>query len=184
MSLTNIYSGDRRAGWKRPRRWAPAGRGDYCLLTTWFRIRLVYLWRSGYRAVAVGRRGGVSFPVSLAMPLEVRDVKRKNVGGSAGSSFFPHLAPVETELFTKLMALVGHMGVTRYDDGEPRKPGWVTISTMGSSWKVVCKDPDSCAQMTALGTTLDDALTLADLLLSSEEAPWEPDAFLAKTKKK
>jgi len=29
-----------------------------------------------------------------------------------------------------------------------------------------------------VGQTLDDALALIDILLTSEEAPWEPDPFL------
>jgi hypothetical protein len=91
---------------------------------------------------------------------------------------------VESELFSRLMSVVAHMSITRYEDGDTRRPGWITVSTVGSSWKVVAKDPDAAAQCTALAGTLDDALALLDLLLSSEEAPWEPDSFLAKGKKK
>lgn len=89
-----------------------------------------------------------------------------------------HLASMESNVFAKLFNLVTHCAVTRYDDGDPRRPGWFTIKTLGSAWVVQIKDPDSCLQMTATAQSLDDALCLADLLLGGDEAPWEPDPFL------
>jgi hypothetical protein len=88
------------------------------------------------------------------------------------------LAAVESTLLGGHLELVKHCSITRYDDGDPRKPGWFTIKTMGSAWVVQVKDPDAGLSLTATGQTLDDAITLADLLLGSEEAPWEPDPFL------
>lgn len=89
-----------------------------------------------------------------------------------------HLAAIDTSLFGTFPHLVKHCSITRYDDGDPRRPGWFTVKTMGSAWVVQVKDPDSALSLTATSQTLDDSLTLADLLLGSEEAPWEPDAFL------
>jgi len=89
-----------------------------------------------------------------------------------------HLAAIESTVFSKLHGLVSHCCVTRYDDGDPRKPGWFTIKTLGSAWVVQVKDPDAALSLTATGPTLDDALALAEILITSEEAPWEPDAFL------
>jgi len=89
-----------------------------------------------------------------------------------------HLAAMESNVFDKLHNLVAHCAVTRYDDGDPRRPGWFTIKTMGSAWVVQVKEPDACLQMSATAQSLDDALALADLLLGAEEAPWEPDPFL------
>lgn len=97
---------------------------------------------------------------------------------AAGQDGPKHLAAVESDVFGKLTSLIAHCAVTRYDDGDPRKTGWFTVKTMGSAWVVQVKDPDSGASFTATSNTLDDALALADLLLSSEEAPWEPDPFL------
>jgi len=106
-------------------------------------------------------------------------MKRKNLSPAPEDNCaFKHLAAIETNLWAKLPNLVAHCCVTRYDDGEPRKPGWVTIKTMGSAWVVQLKDPDSCLQMSATAQSLDDALCLADLLLGAEQAPWEPDPFL------
>lgn len=106
-------------------------------------------------------------------------MKKKTATSQAASSDgVKHLAAMESNVFHKLPALVAHCAVTRYDDGDPRKPGWFTIKTMGSAWVCQVKDPDGCLQLSAVGQSLDDALVLADLLLSSEEAPWEPDPFL------
>jgi len=106
-------------------------------------------------------------------------VKKRTVpsqGGSSGGA--QHLAAAESNVFHKLSKLVEHCCVTRYDDGEPRKPGWFTVKTMGSAWVVQVKEPDTGLSMQCTAQTLDDALALADLMLSSDEAPWEPDAFL------
>lgn len=106
-------------------------------------------------------------------------MKKKSVNASVTGKDGPkHLAAVETNVFHKLPALVAHCCVTRYDDGDPRRPGWFTVKTMGSAWIVQVKDPDAALSLSATGQTLDDAIVLADLLLSSEEAPWEPDNFL------
>jgi len=106
-------------------------------------------------------------------------MKKKSVPNVAGATNGPtHLAAVESDLLQKCPELVKHCCVTRYEDGEPRKPGWFTVKTMGSAWVVQVKDPDSCLSLSATQQTLDDALCLADLLLGSTEAPWEPDAFL------
>lgn len=105
-------------------------------------------------------------------------MKKKAVGSTtAASDGVKHLAAMETNVFSKLQGLVAHCAVTRYDDGDPRKPGWFTVKTMGSAWVIQVKDPDTCLQLSAVGQSLDDALALIDILLTSEEAPWEPDPF-------
>lgn len=89
-----------------------------------------------------------------------------------------HLAAVESSVLHQFPALVQHCCVTAYDDGDPRKPGWFTVKTMGSSWVIQLKDPDAQVSLTATAQTLDDALSLAELLISGDDAPWEPDHFL------
>lgn len=99
-----------------------------------------------------------------------------------------HLAPVETALFKDMMSLIEHCCVRKYDDGDAREPGWITIKTQGAAWVVQIKDPDACCSFSAVGETLDKALETAALMLSCEEAPWEPDSWLtaaaAKKRKK
>lgn len=85
---------------------------------------------------------------------------------------------------SKCHELVKHCCVTKYDDGEPRKAGWFTVKTMGAAWVVQVKDPDAALSFSATSQTLDDALQLADLLLGSDEAPWEPDPWLKREKGK
>jgi len=93
-----------------------------------------------------------------------------------------HLAAVESTLFAQHMALVEHMALRKYEDGSDRETGWVTIKVVGAAWAVQVKDPDSATSFTAVGDTLDKAFDTANLLLACDEAPWEPDAWLAKTK--
>ena len=90
-----------------------------------------------------------------------------------------HLAPLETELLRDHLSIVEHIAMMQYDDGESREPGWITVRTTGAAWQVVVKDPDSASSFTAVGKTLDEALGTAALLLACEEAPWEPDTYLA-----
>lgn len=114
-------------------------------------------------------------------------MKRKRQGEKAANLAL-HLAPLESNVFSAFHPLVAHCAVTQYDDGEPRRPGWITFKTMGSSWVLEAKDPDSCSRLVVVQTTLDDALALLSVLLESEEAPWEPDPWLmqqaAKERKK
>lgn len=92
-----------------------------------------------------------------------------------------HLAPMESDVLTRCMALVSHCASTKYDDGDARKPGWFTVRTRGSAWEVEVKDPDTASRLVVIQTTLDDALAMASMLLDAEEAPWEPDPWLAKS---
>lgn len=115
-----------------------------------------------------------------------RDVKKKTKVNSGAD--VPHLAAVESNVFANLMGLVNHCAITRYDDGDPRKVGWITLKTYGSAWQVEAKDPDTCCRLTVVENSLDNALGLLNMLLESEEAPWEPDQWLqqqaAKNRKK
>jgi len=106
----------------------------------------------------------------------VKKVKRSEV------SAVKHLAALGTEMFRDHMSLVEHVALMQYDDGELREPGWITIRTSGAAWQVVVKDPDSACSFIAIAKTLDEAIATASLLLGCEEAPWEPDAWLAQSK--
>jgi len=164
----------------RPRRWAPKTHFFLKVVGVAWSFVCWYSPRHGYVAVELirHRREGPDERVYLTLPEP--EMKRRVVGGGGSDSPHQHLAPIESDVLTRFPSLVAHCCITRYDDGEPRKPGWVTIKTLGSAWVVQAKDPDACASLTATGPTLDEALTLADLLLGAEEAPWEPDPFLKK----
>lgn len=106
--------------------------------------------------------------------------KRKPRDVSAGTPV--HLAPLECAVLAQHHSIVKHCAITRYDDGDPRQVGWVSIRTVGGVWQVEAKDPDTCQFLRVQQPSLDDALTLLALLLDSEDAPWEHDAWAARQK--
>jgi len=103
----------------------------------------------------------------------------KKEGGDAR-----HLAPIETEVFRELLPLVEHMCIRKYDDGEMRAVGWITIKTEGHAWVVQVKDPDGACQIKVIGETLDAALRTAAVMLAADDCPWEPDGWLSANKAK
>lgn len=108
-------------------------------------------------------------------------MKRRNV--KVGTEGVKHLAALESSILNGLLPLVEHCAVRQYDDGEQREPGWITIKTQGAAWVVQVKDPDGACSFSAVAETIDKALETAALLLSCDEAPWEPDRFLMAQKK-
>lgn len=173
-----------RPGSRRPSQWSPRRGGWYDLLCPRWVLRVELIPFRGYAVRSVYPRGGSQLDRLLVIPRPEFSVKRIQPGQQAPQGAAMHLAAVETNIFAKLGALVAHTAVTRYDDGEGRRPGWFTVKTMGSAWVVQVKDPDSCCSLSATAQSLDDALALADLLLSTDQAPWEPDAFLKRQKGK
>lgn len=107
---------------------------------------------------------------------------KKKKAANAESSGQRHLAPLETDVFKAVMAIVEHLAIRQYDDGDPREPGTLLLSTLGAAWRITAKDPDSCMQLPVVANTLDDALVLLDTLLRAEEAPWEPDQWALRRK--
>lgn len=173
-----IWTVKRRVRWRRPRRWTPS---DNLLLTVrrppfvlecWFRPSFGYrpalLWRDDRG----DRLAGTIFP-SLADLM--KKAKPREYSGEHGPS---HLAPIDSKVLSAFHNVIAHCCVVRYDDGTPRQAGWLTLKTQGQSWVVQVKDPDGACSLTAIASTLDDALAMADLLLGSDDTPWEPDRFL------
>lgn len=173
-----LYSVRRRKRWTRPRRWLPRHPAYYLVIGVVKAVAVGYQpWRGYYPVSVYSDRSGRGLPV-VVYPRPEWTVKRRSPGAAQPKDGPVHLAPVETTVFSRLMNIVAHCAETRYDDGEPRRPGWFTVKTLGAAWCVQVKDPDSACQMTTTAATLDDALALADVLLGSDEAPWEPDPFL------
>lgn len=168
-----------RRRWCKPRRWAPRSPFYFLAQGVAFCVGIGYQPHRGFYPMAVfPERGGRGKPrATWSRPEWV--VKKKLVQGPAGGSAAAHLAAVESNVFANLTNLVAHCSMTRYDDGDARKPGWFTVKTMGASWVVQVKDPDGKCSMNLTAQSLDDALALADMLLGAEDAPWEPDPFLA-----
>jgi len=181
---TTIRSARRPGRRTRPGRWAPRQQFKLSvfLVDRWYDCW--YTPRRGYHCFQT-RLDSVPTRLIAEYPAPEWIMKKKTVGQRAdGASAATHLAPIESDFWSRLPNLLSHVAVTRYDDGTSRMPGSIIIKTVGSSWVLVLKDPDGACQMQCLGNTLDDALILADLLLGSEEAPWEVDQWARKAQSK
>lgn len=159
------------------------GRGtfEFTIILGRWKYRLLHrAWKGIWVAAREPRNyGAVPDPTSL---IRWRMPEMKKKAAAANAPNVRHLAPVETELFRDLLPLVEHCAIRQYDDGDPREVGWFTVKTQGAAWIIQVKDPDSGCSFTAIGETVDKAFETAALLLSCEEAPWEPDTFLAAAK--
>lgn len=140
-------------------------------------LTMLYVGTHGTTLFSLNRGGNIRLWASTANSYdEVLKVKKKAPPSNSGGQ--KHLAAIESNILSQCLALVKHCAVTQYDDGEPRKPGWITIKTFGSAWQVEAKDPDSCLSLRVVENSLDEALQLLALLLESDEAPWELDTWL------
>ena len=171
----------RRPGRWLPTRWKfyqyPVARGHVVLCARkWWGISALAIVLDGVRH---------SLWADASVPEEMAMVRKRKPSADVGD--YLHLAAMESTIFGRLQPLVAHAAALKYDDKSPRKPGWWTVKTMGSAWLCEVKDPDTACRLVTVQQTIDDALTLASVLLESEEAPWEPDpwlkAALAKQKK-
>lgn len=167
----------------RPRKWQGVGLDTHLLICGGCQIVLT----SGRRAAmeAVGYRVWVGGPPQDGgRYTEWKPWMKKRTVRTDGTAGPVHLAPMESNYLTQIQPIVAHCATCRYSDGSPRRPGWITVSTAGTSWVVTAKEPDAAAQLRVTGATLDEALDMLSLLLDSEDAPWEPDRFLASDGKK
>jgi len=111
---------------------------------------------------------------------EFPTMKKKQAAGDDAA--VRHIVAMESNYLAQLLPLVEHMAVTRYDDGDARMAGWVTIKTQGAAWVVQIKDPDSGNSFQVVDASLDKALEGASLMLACDAAPWSADPFLAQMK--
>lgn len=166
---------------RRGGRLLPGGAGWFWLATPSERLCFTFAPFRGIHLCWRGREYWGDFPRPGTSGLrEVPDVKKKSATSGGGDE--RHLAAIETEVFRDHLAIVEHLAVTRYDDGDARQPGWLTIRTQGRSWVADVKDPDSACSFRVLATTLDELLETVQELLSTEDAPWEKDKYLQQSK--
>lgn len=173
---------------RKPRHWLGQAGGKVWLVVVngkWWNLtgrKGIGMWCTALSVV-----GGEEVVLDKPEVSRRKAMKKKKLDASSDVGV-PHLAALESVVLGKLHPIVAHCAVCQYDDGSPRKPGWVTVKTLGSAWVLEAKDPDSCAKLTVVQSTLDDALALLSVLLESDEAPWERDTWMvqqaAKTKKK
>lgn len=176
------------SNWPLPRRGRPCRyigrrRNTFRILTATHVYCMRFVPRVGFHCYERSIRFSNPAPQQYVVRRwELPEVKKKLTSQPADKG--NHRVAMETHAFRDLMPLVEHIGLTRYEDGDPRLPGWITIKTQGAAWCVQVKDPDSAMSFTAIGQTLDTALETAALMLSCDEAPWEPDQWLARSKPK
>lgn len=183
MKVTTLYlRGPRSTGRRKPCRWLPRSMAYY-RLTLRNGVGLVLCWQPfyGIYPLAITPRDSLGMRDGDWFQKPEKAVKKKNQATSLEGPR-QHLAAMESNLFSRMVPLVEHMACTRYDDGDARVPGWITVKTQGSAWQVQVKDPDSASSFVAVANSLDDALALASLLLEAEETPWEHDKWLADKK--
>lgn len=181
----------RRVGWNPPRhRGRVVGKHELWVVIRirvdrWLSLR--YVPWCGWVPVAVRSLMWGGEIIGHYPHWEVKEMKKRTPALSNPESSSPHLAAMESVVFSKLHAIVKQCAITRYDDGDARTPGSCFISTQGSMWRVTVTEPDSCLKLTMMAQTLDDALAGITLALESESIPWELDAYAAsraKAKKK
>jgi len=107
----------------------------------------------------------------------IKDMKRRNMSEVAQVANGDSLAEQTTILFSKFPALIKQLSVVKYEDGSPRTPGGLLVSTQGSMWRVAATEPDECLRLPFMAQALDDALAALELALASESIPWEIDQW-------
>jgi len=183
MEVVKIRADGRLSKWTRVGQWLPKrGKGVIVVrgctaFHLWYKRWRGYVCTHAVRSTREGAETRISFPTEFV------HMRKKRVGGGAVPGGPTNLAAVESTVLGSMPAFIAHCAVTRYEDGDARKVGWINITTRGGMWQITAKDPDSAASITATGQTLDDALALIDLLLGADDAPWESDAYLARNGK-
>lgn len=114
----------------------------------------------------------------------IKEMRKRNQAAPSSDSPAQHLAAMESATFSRLQPIVSQCCVTKYDDGDPRQPGSLFISTQGSMWRATVTEPDACLKLTMMAQTLDDALAGLALALEAESIPWEVDTYAMSKKPK
>lgn len=168
----------------RPRRTMPSGTQFFRCAMGDYVYHLCSEWYVGIHLIGISFRGALRDRRGDQYIMARRPIVKKKAASAAAGDGARHVAAMETEILKQLLPLVEHCALVRYDDGDQRVPGWITIKTLGAAWVVQVKDPDSANSFQFVSDTLDKALEGAALLLACDDAPWQPDAFLKKQKGK
>jgi len=165
---------------RKPHTFIPMGKGVLFLWTATGSFAMRYSPYRGIRKIAWWPTGG--YPcVSLdgaAIRWGDTDVKKVKV---QDRSSVKHLAPLESEMFREHLAVIEVLAMLTYADGSPREAGYLGMWTQGATWFVRVQDKTGEAQLTAEGRTAEEAWDTLQLLLGSDNPPWEP---MSRRKKK
>lgn len=183
MDVFFVTSFGPKCGLHRVRRFYPRG---------WFELRVrrgPYLYRLVHRPYVGLIHDAWAYDPPYASFLcphwvEVGETWMKQVQLSKGLEVPATLASTSSGLLSACPLLIAHCAALRFDDGTPRRPGWLTITTQSSSWKASVKCPNAGASFSVLAPSVDDMLGMVELLLETDAAPWERDEWLQKNSKK
>lgn len=177
LGLT-VYRADRRVAVRRAGRLLPA-RGERWFWVGWNATRFLLRWEKwqGIRVVSVHRHRTPDEPITFYRPEEFTTVPIKRRTPLAEPVPLPAL-PATSKVLAKCPLLCEFLSATAYEDGSARQPGYVTLRNRVIEWELTLYDPDAGARVALRARTLDDVFATAEVLLSSAEAPWEPDRYL------
>jgi len=167
----------KRPGRPKPRRFAPRRGGDFLLVGLAVDILVRYVPFHGLHAVASYVPSVVRGVPIVVWSRPERSMKRPQSKAAEPGAGPLHVAPIETNVLGGFANLISHLVELRYEDGTPRRTGWVLIKTLGPSWVTEVKEPTAGVRMTVTGPTIDDMLALVDLVLGADEPPWEVDPW-------
>jgi len=168
---TIYYRGNRWVR-RKPATWQPHGKGLFFVLTgngCWAMRYLPFRGKSKAAWFAPGVHRGPAL-LTAERVYEVPSVKKVKV---AERSAVKHLAALESHMFREHLAVLEVLAMLQYADGTPREPGYLGMWCNGSAWVVRVQDKTGNAQMSAEGRTAEEAWDSLQLLLGSENPPWE-----------
>lgn len=151
-------------------------------LDRWVMVR--YVPFAGYVLVVVRLGGPGGTVLAEFRHWEVNEMRKRSADQVAATPLGAALVSSESAVFKACPHIVKQCSVVKYDDGDPRQPGSLFISTQGSMWRVTVTEPDACLKLSMLSLALDDALAAVELALGSESIPWEVDAYAMSRKPK
>jgi len=162
-----------RWGFAKPARWIPMGKGVFFLWTGRDTLAIRYAPFRGYKVVArwSGRRPPGAAPRHAPERYEETTVKKVKL---AERSAVKHLAALDCKMFQEHRAVLEAVAMLSYEDGSPREGGYLGTWVQGGTWFLRVQDKTGDAQMTAEGRTLEEAYDTLQVLLTSENPPWEP----------
>lgn len=175
-----------RRGWcaKKVGQWLPRS-GEKMIRVVGPRHWLLVQWlpREGYWVVASGEVGKPYTQPFYFNPRYQGDAMKRRQAARPGDTVIPAL-PSASVHWPKLPAIREFISATKYDDGTPRTPGYITVRNRVTMYEVTMYDPDGAARICTRAPKLDDALSLMEQLLGVEDAPWEHDRYLAEQQAK
>lgn len=161
-------------------------RGDRLLprREAWYRVVMGSKWflvhwkpYSGLWCVSVAPVGVIVGPEVHSYPRPERTTMKRRAAPAATEEI---KLPVSREsvFLADLPLLFAHCNETSYEDLTPRVPGYFWVMNRETAMEVIVFDPDSGSRLPCRAPDLDSAFLLAERLLGTPDAPWQPDGFL------